>query len=161
MKFEINRRQLMLAGAALMLARPAFAQSTVDIQMLNKHPEDKKRRMVFHPLIQVVQAGDTVRFVSEDKGHNSESIEGMLPEGVDTWKSKISKDFEITLNVPGFYGYKCTPHASMGMAGLIIVQGDGMMANYDAAKGVKHKGRMQKAWDAIWEQVEAEGLAQA
>lgn len=159
MKFEINRRELMLAGAALMLARPSFAQSTIDIEMLNKDPDDKKRRMIFRPLIQVVQPGDTVRFVSVDKGHNSQIIDGMIPEGVEPWKSKLSKDFEVTLDVPGFYGYKCTPHAGMGMAGLIIVEGDGKIDNYEAAKAVTQKGRMKKVWDEIWVQVEADGLA--
>jgi pseudoazurin len=161
MNIQINRRQLLLAGAALLVARPSFAQSSVDIEMLNKDPEDKKRRMIFKPLIQVVQPGDTVRFVSVDKGHNSQSIDGMLPEGAEAWKSKISKDHEVTLTVPGFYGYKCTPHTAMGMVGLIIVQGDGMLDNYEAAKSVKHKSRAQKVWDKIWEQVEAEGLTQA
>ncbi|MBO9473310.1 pseudoazurin [Shimia sp. R10_1] len=161
MTIQTNRRQLMLAGAALLVARPSIAQSTVDIQMLNKDPDDKKRRMIFKPLIQVVQPGDTVRFVSVDKGHNTQSVAGMLPDGAEEWKSKISKDFEVTLTVPGFYGYKCTPHTAMGMVGLIIVQGDGILDNYEAAKSVKHKSRMQKVWDQIWEQVDAEGLAQA
>ncbi|MBO9477711.1 pseudoazurin [Shimia sp. R11_0] len=159
MTLKLNRREVILAGAALLLAQPALGQATLDIEMLNKDPDDKKRRMIFKPLIQVVQPGDTVRFVSVDKGHNTQTLEGMLPEGAEAWKSKISKDFEVTLTTPGFYGYKCTPHVSMGMAGLIIVQGEGMMDNYEAAKAVKHKSRMQKVWDAIWEQVEAEGLA--
>lgn len=161
MTLQINRRNLILAGAALLVARPAFAQSTLDIEMLNKDPDDKKRRMIFKPLIQVAQPGDTLRFVSASKGHNSQSIDGMLPEGAAPWKSKISKDFDITLTVPGFYGYKCTPHTAMGMVGLIVVQGDGMMNNYEAAKSVKHKSRAQKVWDQIWEQVEADGLTQA
>lgn len=161
MKFEINRRELMLAGAALVIARPAFAQATVDIEMLNKDPDDKKRRMIFRPLVQVVQPGDTVRFVSVDKSHNSESIKGMIPEGATEWRSKLNQDFEITLEIPGFYGYKCTPHTSMGMTGLIIVEGEGKMDNYEAAKAVEHRGRMQKVWDEIWAQVDAQGLAQA
>ena len=158
MPIQLNRRDLILATAAFALARPSFAQSTIDVEMLNKDPDDKKRRMIFKPLIQVVQPGDTVRFVSVDKGHNTQSIKGMLPEGVEEWKSKISKDFEITFEKPGFYGYKCTPHTAMGMVGLIIVQGDGMLDNYDAAKAVKQKGKSKKVFDAIWEQVETEGL---
>ncbi|MCG7492115.1 pseudoazurin [Thalassobius sp. Cn5-15] len=160
MTFELNRRQIILAGAAMLVAGPALAQQTYTVDMLNKDPDDKKRRMIFKPLIQVVEAGDTVRFASVHKGHNSESIKGMIPEGVEPWKSKISKDFDLTLTVPGVYGYKCTPHTAMGMAGLIIVKGDGMMANVEAAKAVKHKGRMKKVWEEMWAQVEAEGLLQ-
>lgn len=156
---NLNRRHV-LAGAALLLAPPSFAATTFDIEMLNKDPADNKRRMIFRPLIQVVQPGDTVRFVSVDKGHNSQSIKGMIPDEVEAWKSKINKDFELTLNTPGFYGYQCTPHVGMGMAGLIIVEGEGKMNNFETAKALKQRGKMKKVWDEIWNQVEADGLAQ-
>ncbi len=161
MTFELNRRQVILAGAAMLLAQPSLAQQVHTVEMLNKDPDDKKRRMIFRPLVQVLEAGDTVRFASVDKGHNTESLKGMLPEGAEKWKSKLSKDFDLTLTVQGFYGYKCTPHTAMGMTGLLIVKGEGMMNNYEAVRGVKHKSRMQKVWDQIWAQVEADGLLNA
>ena len=37
--------------------------------------------MVFEPSFVKIAPGDTVRFVSTDKGHNAETIKGMLPEG--------------------------------------------------------------------------------
>ena len=37
-----------------------------------------------------VNVGDTVKFVPSDKGHNSESIKGMLPKGAKKWKGKIN-----------------------------------------------------------------------
>lgn len=176
MSHPLTRRILLLASAAtLALPLRAIAESatateddaadtsatltTHDIQMLNKLPEDRKKKMIFDPLITVIQPGDTLRFVATDKGHNSATIKGMVPEGAEGWKGKINEEIEVTLTQPGFYGYQCTPHAAMGMVGLIIVEGDGKMANYEAAKSAKQRGKAKKVWEAIWEQVEAQGLA--
>ncbi|MEL6522868.1 MAG: hypothetical protein AAFQ66_18000 [Pseudomonadota bacterium] len=37
------------------------------------------------------------------RARGSASIEGMIPDGVDEWVSKLSEDLEITLEKPGFY----------------------------------------------------------
>ena len=37
--------------------------------------------MVFEPALVKVAPGDTVKFVATDKGHNAETIKGMLPDG--------------------------------------------------------------------------------
>ncbi|MEM9059263.1 MAG: pseudoazurin [Pseudomonadota bacterium] len=154
---NINRRHLIIGSSALLLAKPAFAAEH-SIAMLNKHPSDKKRRMVFEPWVISVQAGDSITFVPEDKGHNSETIKGMLPDGAEAWKSKLNKEITVTLDKPGFYGYKCTPHASVGMVGLIIVEGEGKMDNLEAAQGVKHRGKSKKIFKEIWAEAEAAGL---
>ena len=46
--------------------------------MLNK---GEKGSMVFVPDLIAAAPGDTIRFVPTDKGHNMETIKGMLPEG--------------------------------------------------------------------------------
>ena len=115
-----------------------------EVKMYNKDPNDKKKRMVFVPRVLKINAGDTVKFISASKGHNSASIKGMLPKGAKKWKSKISKDFELTLTKAGVYGYKCTPHYGMGMVGVIVVKGDGWDANLEAAKGAKKAGKSKK-----------------
>ena len=74
------------------------------------------------------------------------------------FRSKINKEVEVKLDVPGFYGFQCKPHANMGMIGLIVVEGDGKMANLEDAKGVKHRGKAKDAWAALWEKADAEGL---
>ena len=160
MKLVINRRVLLSAMGALAVMRPSLsvAGEMHVVQMLNKHPEDKKKRMVFHPLIQSVEPGDTVKFTADDKGHNSVSVDGMIPEGVEGWDGKINQEIEVTFEKPGVYGYRCTPHTAMGMVGLIIVRGDGMADNLEAAKAVKQRGRAKKVWEEIWAQVEAENL---
>ena len=94
-------------------------------------------KMVFSPYILEVELGDTVKFVPTDKGHNSESVKGMVPDGGEKWKGKINKEVNLTFNVPGFYGYQCKPHSNMGMIGLIIVKGEGKLDNLEAAKGIR------------------------
>ena len=39
-------------------------------------------------------------------------------------KSEINKAYSVVFKVPGVYLYGCTPHANMGMLGLIIVNND-------------------------------------
>ncbi len=73
------------------------------------------------PLVLFAQPGDTVRF-SGMTGHDTETIDGMIPEGAETWKSKLGEEgFSITVNQEGMYVYKCNPHMSTGMVGVIIV----------------------------------------
>lgn len=159
MSMLIDRRTFVVGMTAVAVAGPALAEGTThNVDMLNKHPDDKKNRNVFLPLVLTVEPGDTVVFLPTDKGHNSESIKGMIPEGAEPWKSKINKEHAVTFEKPGLYGYRCTPHAALGMVGLIIVRGDGMTDNLEAVKSVKQRGRAKKVWDTIWAQVEEENL---
>jgi len=130
------------------LAAPAYANKTEIppaqhfVEMWNKDPEDKKRRMVFSEEILVVQPGDLIQFVATDKGHNVEFIDG--PDGVKLpGKSKLSKDVEIVLTAPGVYVYVCTPHASMGMIGVVVV-GELTQEGVDAIKDAKVRGKSKK-----------------
>ena len=109
--------------------------------------------------VEIAQPGDTIKFIATDPGHNSESIEEMMPEGVEGWEGDINDDVEFVVETPGFYGYKCTPHNSVGMVGLVIVQGDGMSDNLEAAKDVRQRGKARQIWDEIWEEVDALDLA--
>ena len=86
--------------------------------MLNK---GEKGAMVFEPDFIKAMPGDTVRFIPTSKGHNVESIKGMLPEGVTKFKSKFNKEYVLMLENNGLYGIKCSPHYSMGMVALISV----------------------------------------
>ncbi|MEM9247735.1 MAG: pseudoazurin [Pseudomonadota bacterium] len=155
----IGRRSVLTAGVAgvgltvLAPLRPAFAATSHDIEMLNVHPENKRLRQVFFPRIHTVMPGDTVNFLATDRGHNSATVEGMIPDGASGWDGKINEEVSATLETPGFYGYQCTPHSSVGMVGLIIVSGDGMMDNLEAAQGVRHRGKARAIWDEIWEEV--------
>lgn len=156
---KLFTRRTVLASASAagvsLLAAPAIvrAANSFEVQMLTAHPDDRKIRNVFLPRVQVVEPGDTVNFVATDKSHNSASAKGMLPDGVEGWKGRINQDVSFTFETPGFYGYVCTPHAALGMVGLVVVKGDGMMDNLEAAQSVKQRGKAQAVWDEIWAEV--------
>ena len=159
MPMTLARRQFIAFLAVLPFAKHAFAQgNVVEVGMYNRDPENRKIRNVFLPRVVKVKPGDTVKFVSVDKGHNSASIKGMFPEGAETWKGRISKDIEVTFEKPGIYGYQCTPHYSLGMVGLVIVEGEGMTANLEAAKKVKQRGKAKEVFEEIWAEVEEKQL---
>lgn len=125
----------MLMSAAFAMAAGAVTAETFEVQMKNKGDVGA---MVFEPAYIKAQPGDVIRFLSTDKGHNVEDIKGMLPDGVEGFKSKINDEFELTVDQEGLYGIKCTPHYAMGMIGLIQV---GEPVNLDEAKAVKQKGK--------------------
>ena len=138
------------ALAALLLASPALAADH-QVQMLNKDSEG--RAMQFEPAFLKVEPGDTVTFVPTSKGHNSESIPALMPEGAEPWKGKINQEITVTFDTEGFFAYKCAPHLGMGMVGLIQV-GEAPAA-LDPAEVEKLPG---KAEDRLLELIaEAEG----
>ena len=153
MTLKLTRRAVVAAGGLLCLARPGFAQTAHEVQMLNADPDNPRLRQVFVPRIQVIQPGDTVKFVATDRGHNSAVVDGMIPEGTEGWDGRISEEVEATLDRPGLYGYQCTPHASVGMVGLVVGEGEGMLDNLEAAQSVRQRGRARAIWDEIWEEL--------
>ncbi len=108
------------AAAALLISGAAWAE-TVEVQMLNK---GEAGTMVFEPGFVQIAPGDTVKFIAADKGHNAESVVEMIPEGADPFKGKINEEIEVTFDVEGLYGVKCTPHFAMGMVMTIAVGED-------------------------------------
>ncbi len=141
----------MLVAAALMI----FASGTANaaehvIKMMNK---GESGTMVFEPAAVAAQPGDTVHFIPTDKSHNVEGIKGMLPEGVKPFKSKVNEEYVLTVTEPGYYGVKCSPHYSMGMAALIRV-GDGS-PNAEAAKAVKLPAKAGERIKAAFETLAA------
>lgn len=139
-------RTLAMTAALAMMTGVALAE-THEVHMLNK---GEAGSMVFEPDYVAAQPGDTIHFVSVDKGHNVEGIKGMLPDGVAAFKSKMNKDFDLTVDAEGVYGVKCTPHYGMGMVALIQV---GKAGNLDAVQAVKQKGKAKKRFEAIFAQV--------
>jgi len=105
------------ALALLLLATPAFAE-THEVQMYNR---SENGPMIYEPSFLSIVPGDTVRFLPTQPSHNAATIDGMIPEGAEPFKSKINEDFSVTLTVPGSYGIKCSPHFAMGMVMLIEV----------------------------------------
>ena len=135
-------------GAAILVTGAAHA-AEIEVHMLNK---GAKGAMVFEPDMIVAAPGDTIRFVPTDKGHNVETIAGMLPAGAEPFKSKFNTEFTITLDAEGVYGVKCTPHYAMGMVALIQV---GEPANAEEAKSVKQSGKAKAVFTELFGQVVA------
>jgi len=127
-----------------------------EVKMLNKGSDGQP--MVFEPAFLRVQPGDTVRFVPTDKGHDAETIPGMLPEGAQPFKGKMSQEITVTFEKPGLYGYRCIPHFGMGMVGLIEVGNN--TANLDAARKVKMPPLPTKRMTALFEQATKQAAAQ-
>ncbi|MEM9320935.1 MAG: pseudoazurin [Pseudomonadota bacterium] len=158
----INRRMALQIGSAALatpfLGRVARAQTTHEVQMLNVHPDDPRARMVFFPRVIVVEPGDTVNFVSTDRGHNSMSIPEMLPDGAEGWNGRINADVAATFEIPGIHGYVCQPHATVGMVGAVVCNGDGVLGNFDAVQEARQRGRAQGVFEEIWAEIEELGL---
>ena len=139
------RKAFMIATLAATGLISGFANAEeFEVRMLNK---GEKGGMVFEPDLIKAAPGDTVRFVPTDKGHNAESIKGMLPDGVEKFKSKLNKEFVLTVEKDGLYGIKCTPHYGLGMIALIAV---GDPVNEDAARAVKQSGKAKARFAEIF-----------
>ena len=136
------------AVAVLAFTGGAAAEEHV-IEMLNK---GEKGAMVFQPNLVHAAPGDTVKFVPTDKSHNVESIKGMIPEGAESFKSKMNEEITVTLDKDGVYGVKCSPHYGMGMVALIVV---GQPVNADEAKAVKQTGKAKAAFAELFGQAVA------
>jgi pseudoazurin len=127
-------RSLITSAAVVITLAGAAAAETFEVQMLNKGAAGT---MVFEPASLRVAAGDTVKFIAADKGHNAQTIDGMMPEGAEGFAGKINEEIEITLTEPGVYGVMCKPHFAMGMV-MVIAVGD------DAAPDSFLEGRLPK-----------------
>lgn len=137
-----------LMGAVLALTVGAASAATIEVTMLNR---GEAGAMVFQPAYVKAEPGDVIRFVPTDQGHNVESIEGMLPAGIETFKTKFNEVFELTVAQEGVYGVKCTPHYAMGMVALIQV---GAPVNLDDAAAVPQKGKAKTRMADLVAQVE-------
>ena len=137
-----------LAGLALVIglaaAAPALA-AEFEVKMLNK---GVKGAMVFEPDFLKVAPGDTVTFKATNPGHNVETVDGMLPAGVQPMDGGLGKDMTVTFTQEGVYGFKCKPHYIMGMVALIVVGNPA--GNLDAAKAVKHPGKAGKTFEELF-----------
>ena len=131
-------KKLALFLSILFISQPSFSADQT-IEMLNKLG---KEHMVYSQKIVNIEVGDTVFWKSTTPGHNVEFIKGGVPEGVEKFRSKISKDTEYKFEIPGIYAYWCTPHKGMGMIGFVVVGND--KSNLEAVKKIKYQGKSKK-----------------
>jgi pseudoazurin len=132
------------AAVALLAAAPALAE-THTVQMLTQGPDGG--RYVYSPAFLQVEPGDTIKFVNGDPGHNAATIEGAVPAGGATFNGRINEEIEVTLTEAGLYAYKCTPHYTLGMVGLILVGDEA--PNMDAIAAQRFPGRAGRVMDDL------------
>lgn len=111
-------RNFTLGAGLLLIASSSAIAEVFEVEMLNRGDEGF---MVFEPSSLNISVGDTVKFIAADRGHNAETIAGMVPEGAEGFSGKINEEIEIVFDVEGLYGIKCKPHFSMGMVMLVTV----------------------------------------
>lgn len=142
----------LVAGGLLLAAAPAGAADH-EVRMRNMGAGGM---MVFEPAMTRIEPGDTVHFVAADKGHNVESIAGMIPDGAQPFAGKLNEDLTVTFDKPGVYGFKCRPHYPMGMVGLIVV---GKPVNEDAAKAVDQPPKPKQNFAKLFGQLDSTAAA--
>ena len=121
---QLNPARIIFSLGALLAFSPLNAAEH-EVKMLNTGVEGA---MVFEPGYLKVDAGDTVKFISVDAGHNTVSFAS--PEGGESWDGAIGEEVSVTFNSEGVYLYKCVPHAVLAMVGVIQV---GAASNLDEA----------------------------
>src|SRR3954462_4019850 len=113
------RKLILLAAVATLAMTGLAAAAEVEVKMLNKGTEGGM--MVFEPALVKIEPGDTVKFVSTDKGHNAETVKGMLPDEAAPFVGKNGEDVSVKFDKAGVYGVKCLPHYAMGMVAMVVV----------------------------------------
>jgi pseudoazurin len=137
-------KAVLLGAVAALAINCAAAAAEIEVKMLDKGAEGV---MVFEPSLVKIEPGDTVRFVSVHKGHNAETIKGMIPAEAVPFVGKLSQDIEVKFDKPGVYGIKCLPHYGMGMVALVVV---GTPANQEEAMKVVHPGKARQAFATLF-----------
>ena len=143
-------RKIIVASAimlATIMTSPIAQAAEHEVKLLNKGTTGL---MVFEPSVIKIAPGDTVHFVATDKGHNVESIDGMLPGGAQLFKGEMGKDMTVAFDQPGVYGVKCKPHYGMGMVGLVVV---GEPVNKTAAAAVEQKGKAKQKFATLFGEI--------
>jgi pseudoazurin len=132
---------------ALGVAATAADAAEFEVKMLNK---GAKGTMVFEPDLMKLAPGDSVRFRPVDKGHNAETIKGMVPDGAAAFAGKMNEEVLVTFDQPGLYGIRCKPHYGLRMVGLIVV---GEATNAAQASQIKHPGKAKKVFADLFTQL--------
>ena len=131
----------------MVLSAKAEEKEPLIIEMLNKRGKEK---MLYGQDVARVEVGQTIIWTPNSKGHNVQFVS--VPEGVEKVKSKLSKEFSYTFEQEGVYLYVCTPHASMGMIGMVIVGESDV--NLDEVLDYKFRGKSKKKFKKIVKSLE-------
>ena len=131
----------------MVLSAKAEEKEPLIIEMLNKRGKEK---MLYGQDVAKIDVGQTITWTPDSKGHNVQFVS--VPEGVEKVKSKLSKEFSYTFEQEGAYLYVCTPHASMGMIGVVVVGESDV--NLDEVLDYKFRGKSKKKFKKIAKLIE-------
>ena len=131
----------------MVLSAKAEEKEPLIIEMLNKRGKEK---MLYGQDVAKIDVGQTITWTPDSKGHNVQFVS--VPEGVEKVKSKLSKEFSYTFEQEGVYLYVCTPHASMGMIGVVVVGNSDV--NLDEVLDYKFRGKSKKKFKKIVKSLE-------
>ena len=131
----------------MVLSAKAEEKEPLIIEMLNKRGKEK---MLYGQDVARVEVGQTITWTPDSKGHNVQFVS--VPEGVEKVKSKLSREFSYTFEQEGVYLYVCTPHASMGMIGVVVVGESDV--NLDEVLDYKFRGKSKKKFKKIVKSLE-------
>lgn len=101
----------------------------------------------FEPTVLNIAVGDSITWTNM-AGHDSQSLEGYIPEGATPWHSSMGDNYTYTFEQEGVYFYICTPHWGTAMGGVVIV---GEPTNYEALVANNPRGatrRLMRQLDA-------------
>ena len=137
---KINLMFLIPILASMILSSKIGVSEELQVEMLE---------MSYSPEILYSEVGDKIIW-PKSKGHNVEFIAG--PTGFSPPKrSKMNKQFDVVLDIPGVYYYWCTPHKGTGMIGLIVVGKD--ISNKDEITNAKAVGKSKKKLASLIEKL--------
>lgn len=92
----------------------------------------------FEPALVRIPVDGTVRFIHIAGTHKAVSVEGMLPEGVESIRLPFMRTAKVGFDRPGIYGFKCSIHGRHGMV-MIVAVGD-HWPNFDRAQAAMPSG---------------------
>ena len=109
-----NYTKLFTFLSLLILSKAGFAE-TIQIEFTE---DDAYSIQVAH-----INAGDTIEWLPKNEGHNVEFFGGPDMSSMPP-TSEMEESHTVVFKASGIYLYGCTPHADMGMLGLVIVDND-------------------------------------
>jgi pseudoazurin len=124
-----------------------------EVRMLN---QGMNGMMQYNPQLLKIAKGDTVHFIAADAGHNVQSLDGMIPSGAKAFSGAIGENLAVTFTVPGVYGYRCAPHGTLGMVGLIVV---GAPVNEAEAKAAAMPGVAGRVFAKLFDTLDTQETA--
>ncbi|MBV1915516.1 MAG: hypothetical protein KUG72_09020 [Pseudomonadales bacterium] len=120
-KFKVSFALVLFSYTSIVSA----AEYTIKLITANANGQ----MMLMEPGYLKVEKGDTVNFVPADATHNAVSFS--IPAGAESFATPMGEPTKVVFGRDGVYIYKCVPHSTLGMVGVIQV---GKAVNLEQAK---------------------------